>query len=590
MTTNLEDFYKKIQNPILDEANFDKLIEAYANHNFLDSKYKGNMDNVYATGSSVYSPDEFEAFYARIFNYWKKHLVTSHIPNTSPLYSLQQYFKDKKDVSNWKEAVAAFPNKRKTQYLYKFFDTSSDSQRVNSVEIHEQDNETKHTPFNVEHFLYVNVDLEYLHKFANKFLDKCEEKNLPYLFEIKTNFKNDKPFTVCSDSKHLLEYYQILQEIVREDKDLKEHIYHPPIFSGIVDGWIGYESIAMNLNKSNEEFSHLILSKAFKKKVVNQPRLALVDEDGEDVNLIYLASSNVVYKQLDYLSKLDCKQLKDYYNLKPGDLKKKKFLNFMFAQVKAEILKGIKDNNFHFNDVTINYNKKKLLSRKRNNANITIKHKDLEKVLSKTFQDVVRNYPELKSSLQQGILKMAGMQGMDSTTFCMTNNERSLFRKKRKSKKATHNQKKVFDFSKTDNTKLLEDKSAGSSHKTQNKPLDFSKLIGTSDVKMLENKTDNDSSSYYHLTKDQIIQDLPIHSKEKSRFDGIMTDDEINESRIKLGFISGNIHPDTTYRLKKDQIIQDLPIHSKQPSRFQGVMTDKEIQMSREKIKVYCKK
>ena len=107
---------------------------------------------------------------------------------------------------------------------------------------------------------------------------------------------------------------------------------------------------------------------------------------------------------------------------------------------------------------------------------------------------------------------------------------------------------------------------------------------------MLENKTDKDSSSYYHLTKDQIIQDLPIHSKEKSRFDGIMTDDEINESRIKLGFISGNIHPDTTYRLKKNQIIQDLPIHSKQPSRFQGVMTDKEIQMSREKIKVYCKK
>ena len=79
------------------------------------------------------------------------------------------------------------------------------------------------------------------------------------------------------------------------------------------------------------------------------------------------------------------------------------------------------------------------------------------------------------------------------------------------------------------------------------------------------------------MKKDQIIQDLPINSKEPSRYQGRMSEEEIRQSRIKLGFISPDIQPDTTYRLKKDQIIQDLPIYSKEPSRYQGRMTEEEI-------------
>ena len=68
-----------------------------------------------------------------------------------------------------------------------------------------------------------------------------------------------------------------------------------------------------------------------------------------------------------------------------------------------------------------------------------------------------------------------------------------------------------------------------------------------------------------------------------------MSDEEIRQSRIKLGFISPDIQPDTTYRLKKDQIIQDLPIYSKEPSRYQGRMTEEEIKGAQKKIGVYKK-
>lgn len=576
MITNLEEFYKKIQNPILDENNFDSLIGAYANHNFLDSNYQGSISNVYTTGSNIFTPDDLNEFYAKIFNYWKKHLTTREIANTSPWYSLQQYFKNIGDVTTWKDAVAAFPHKRKTEYLDKFLDVSKDHQRISSVDIHEQDSKTQTTPFDVEHILYVNVDLKHLHKFASEFLDKCEKKNLPYLFEIQTRFRNDKSFAISSDSKHLLDYYQILQEIIKEDKELKEHIYHPPVFSGIVDGWIGYESAEVAKSKDTEKFNHLILSKGFKKMVADQPKLALEDEDGEKMSIVDLASSNVVYSQIDYLSKIDRKQLKEYYNLKPRDLKSKKFLNSIFSNVKEEMLKGIKNKSFKFDDVVIDFRKRGFFSRKKvHKDGITISHQDLERSLSKTLQNITQDYPKTKSLLQKGILKMADEKGLDATTFCMTKKDKSLFSKLFTGKSKAKKDKRRVEKKKNFNRQTAQD---------------FTNFFCTTSTKLLEDKKKENNPFLYHLTKDQIIQDLPINSKEESRFKGVMSEDEIRQSQIKLGFISPNLDLDSTYRLKKDQIIQDLPINSKEESRYQGVMTEQEIENSKQKIKTFCKK
>lgn len=571
MVTNLEEFYKKIQNPILDEGNFDSLIEAYANHNFLDSNYQGDISNVYATGSNIFTPDDLNEFYAKIFNYWKKHLTTREISNTSPLYSLQQYFKNIGDVTTWKDAVAAFPHKRRTEYLNKLFDVSKDRHQISSVDIHEQEGNMHAMPFDVEHILYVNVDLEHLHKFASEFLDKCEEKNLPYLFEIQTRFRNDKSFTISSDSEHLLEYYQILQEIIKEDKDLKDHIYHPPVFSGTVDGWIGYESAAVAKGKNTEECNHLILSKGFKKMISDLPELSIVDDDGEKISIVDLASYNIVESQINYLSEIGRKQLKEYYGLKPRDLKKEKLLDTMFSSVKQELLKGIKNKSFKFDDVIINYRKKGFFSRKKiHNEEIKISHQDLERSLSNTLQNITKDYPKTKSLLQKGILNMADEKGLDATTFCMTKKDKSLFSKlfDRKKKKAN----------KTKNRK--------NNAKGQTKQ-DFTKGFNTNNTKLLEDKNTKNNPFIYHLTKDQIIQDLPINSKEPSRFNGVMSEDEIRKSQIKLGFISPDIQSSTTYHLKKDQIIQDLPIYSKEESRYQGVMTNQEIKVSQKKIGAY---
>ena len=114
----------------------------------------------------------------------------------------------------------------------------------------------------------------------------------------------------------------------------------------------------------------------------------------------------------------------------------------------------------------------------------------------------------------------------------------------------------------------------------------------TKEEKPEEQETEK-SDTTYSLKKDEIIQDLPIYSKEESRFKGRMTDEEIRESQIKLGFIKPDmedkpykvVREPQPYSLTKDEIIQDLPIYSKEESRFKGRMTDEEIEAAKVKIK-----
>ena len=114
----------------------------------------------------------------------------------------------------------------------------------------------------------------------------------------------------------------------------------------------------------------------------------------------------------------------------------------------------------------------------------------------------------------------------------------------------------------------------------------------TKEEKTEEQETEK-SDTTYSLKKDEIIQDLPIYSKEESRFKGRMTDEEIRESQIKLGFIKPDmedkpykvVREPQPYSLTKDEIIQDLPIYSKEESRFKGRMTDEEIEAAKVKIK-----
>lgn len=131
--------------------------------------------------------------------------------------------------------------------------------------------------------------------------------------------------------------------------------------------------------------------------VADQPRVPLKQDD-ERMTLVDLVSSNVVDEKIDYLSRLDRKQLKEYFCLKPRDLKNKKFLNMMFSAIKKKLLSGILNKSFKFNDIEISY-------RKGVKKAFTISHKDLECSLASSFKDIAENYLATKKSLQLAILK-----------------------------------------------------------------------------------------------------------------------------------------------------------------------------------------
>lgn len=102
------------------------------------------------------------------------------------------------------------------------------------------------------------------------------------------------------------------------------------------------------------------------------------------------------------------------------------------------------------------------------------------------------------------------------------------------------------------------------------------------------------ANSLYQLKKEEIIQDLPIKSKKESRYQGIMSLDEIRAARENCNILITSTEENTynnssIYHLKKEQIIQDLPINSQEESRYQGIMSEDEIKISQQKVKVLTK-
>ena len=103
-----------------------------------------------------------------------------------------------------------------------------------------------------------------------------------------------------------------------------------------------------------------------------------------------------------------------------------------------------------------------------------------------------------------------------------------------------------------------------------------SKDVDNEDVKLLEDKynIEYDNNDVLRLENKYDIEDVELSQTKKKG----------PESKIN-NFQIDSVFPNVSYHLVKDEIIQDLPIYSKQKSRWQGVMTDQEIKASQLKIR-----
>ena len=342
---------------------------------------------------------------------------------------------------------------------------------------------------------FVAYDYSSKAKFSDIFLKKCKERKLP----IAIQDSSDCWYVIHSDTEKLPIYLEILEEIGREYPDIKEKVEEPPLIVGKINEWIGYISCPNDYFQSYYEIHADIVN-----RVVSQ-KLDEWEENGEDRSNLYKNSKFLeeVRREIKKATELD--DIDDYNFAFKKDTKEK-FLNLDHSY------KVTNDFYSQLNNIT---------SKKYNSS-------PRKKTLSETISHY---YNYLKDFAKNAHIEI-------------------VYRNTNNSKDVDNEDVKLFEnkYENVDNedVKLLEDK--------------YNIEYDNNDVLRLENKYD--------------IEDVELSQTKKKG-----PKSKINNFQID------SVFPNVSYHLVKDEIIQDLPIYSKQKSRWQGVMTDQEIKASQLKIR-----
>lgn len=251
----LIDIYNSIKNPLDDPTIVDTLINKYeesTSGNFYTSLTKSTKkENV---GS--YYINDHNKFFSGLFNAWKHSVLSmtreqfeilkKHGSLDDTFIKLRNYLKTVPDVKTEEEARHIIYGSYKDKELEDAFDKYSwDAPGhysswvfVNSRYV----NAKKTAGMLTEHRLYINSDSLDTYKVAMEFVKKCINRNIPYDFKFDVAGNRDDTIVIYSDTEHLVDFINILNEIKKEQPEIGARFKTPPLLTGKIGDWIGYGS------------------------------------------------------------------------------------------------------------------------------------------------------------------------------------------------------------------------------------------------------------------------------------------------------------------------------------------------------------
>lgn len=671
---NYIDIYNNMENPLDNEQLLDELAEAYKNRNKGMGGFYGRLVRTTEKKySNKYMIADSDKFHADAFNKWKKGLLSLTKEELDTLiarhsfdnriYKLIDFLKNIPDVKTEEEA---------RNILYKNI-TDNDLESAiedycwNSIgafsgwtHVSSRYFDGKRgTQFGIEHRLYLNTEGIDTYKVVNEFIKKCDERQISYYFKFDDASNRDDSIVIYSDTEKLPLYVEVLQEIAKENPDIRNRCQHPPILTGKIDDWIGYGTEPSPKNGKNRSFND-VRSKCLEKAIETEMDTWIQTNKDKNVNyhgktismidyITLLAADSEIEsmkRRLTFKSKNKTQQEHEMMlGYDKAYIARPEFRKKLVRELKTKIqdqLNNVPQKGSKALEIPLQNGKTWYIS------NSSVKHyQDL------LVPDIMKNDLIFRKKVLENIKKLSEAEEIDVTKYCFDKStkqklikedqdkasikayyEEAKIRLENASKQAPRRKNKyetnkqyleyLIQFYKTN---LPKTEKTNRQQKIQPKPA----------PKEQTKHSIESTTSIYHLTKDEIIQDLPINSKQASRYNGAMTEEEIRASQIKLGFISKDVKPDvnyntkkqksrekavtnneqkvkqvigmtdeeirasqiklgfispdmnqaSTYRLKKNQIIQDLPINSKQVSRYNGAMTDTEIKAAQKKIGTY---
>lgn len=604
------DIYNNISNPLDDEDILDTLSEVYANRQFkLGGFYSSLVETTEKEYMGKYNPDESNKFYATAFNKWKNGIVSltkeefeqlkARKSYDDRLIKLRNYLKTVPDVTTEEEAKKIMSQNFQDDDLNNAMDDYRwDSTSWGTGWLHVKSrylNGKRGTDFPITHRLYLNVEPVDIHKVANELIKKCDEYNVPYYFKFDEFGNRDDTLVVYSDTEKLPFYINMLKEIAKENPEIKSRSKRPPILTGKIDGWIGYGSEPKVRNGKRSSFN-LVRSDCIEKAIdeeyekwffLNENKK--INYQGKEITLmdyiaILSAEKEINRMKLRLANKPKSKTQEEYENYlgyNEKDIESPALIQTIYAKIREVIKLNWTNPQQRTKDIEINNKSKK----------ITISGFIVKELKDLALPYVMKHDNAFREKVKEKIKEISKKEGIDIKKYCFDSATKDKLLEEDQINNNMDNLYQQFEiYAKKHSI------SAPRRKKIYESCIDYisylKKYAKDNNIRKNKNQQQQATSSVtttYSLKKEQIIQDLPINSKEQSRYQGIMTKNEIRESRIKLGFINPQMDNTTTYSLKKEQRILALPLYSTEESRFQVGMSNQEIKAAQKRIGTYKK-
>ena len=407
MYKNLDDFFRHVQNPLDSKDSISSLVDIYSSLHDFNGNFYAKLKKVNSVNDGFYNLDEKNDFFVSLFNCWKDIILHSSFSKDHRLDSFKKSLETFPNSNNIFEIKELLSNEEIKNYTNSFLNTDSSWVCMDSFQIHELDSFKQLLPYDVEHRLYINIDLCSIHKLGKLFFEQCEKSHLPYHFKFRQDDERNDSFVVYSDSNHLLTYYHLLEEIINKHPDLKEHIHRPPLLTGVVDEWIGYGSEFMipsqSYNSIRAYIVQKVLQKEFKEIITEKPNLPL-KINRKSTTLIDEITSRIISNKISMLTNINSIYFFDTYGIKPANLKKRTFLIPFYYKIKKTILNDLKKSNWDFSNLSY--------------KSIKISDSEFYQSFFSTFPDILKNYPEVNSEIKNSIVKEAKTVGISDKNFC----------------------------------------------------------------------------------------------------------------------------------------------------------------------------
>ena len=117
---------------------------------------------------------------------------------------------------------------------------------------------------NVRHRLYLTVDIEKRADITQRIIEECNKRKLPYNFKVHINFKkrkenqqSDTLVIYLENEKQVVQYTNLINEIIENNIELKKHTHKPSPHLGIINDYIGY-GFEPKLNSGKTSYSKIL--------------------------------------------------------------------------------------------------------------------------------------------------------------------------------------------------------------------------------------------------------------------------------------------------------------------------------------------